>query len=80
MGQYVDNKLQQFLGSEGVYAISRPSHILIDVNGKEHSDLGINHFSNTLSNTFFSQSHFGVTVPKKLLVRFMFCQFIGIDL
>lgn len=43
MGQYFDNKLEQSLGSQGVYpdVVSRPPHILLDVNGKEHSDPGI---------------------------------------
>lgn len=46
MGQYFENKLQQFLGSKGVYSdvVSRPPHILIDVNGKELSDLGISKY------------------------------------
>lgn len=49
-----DNKLQQFLASPGVHSnsVSRSPLILIDVNGKEHSDLGISNISNTLTNTF----------------------------
>lgn len=49
-----ENKLQEFRASQGVHSnfVSRSLLILIDVNGKEHSDLGISHISNTLTNMF----------------------------
>lgn len=47
-------KLKQFRASQGVHSnfMSRSLLILIDVNGKEHSALGISHIWNTLTNMF----------------------------